>query len=550
MVTSELDALLGDRKLLMLVILCAVGLVLLIACGNIANMLLARLSERTREIAVRAALGASRGRIVRQLLLESLTLSFAGGLAGCLLAFLATPLVLRLIGTSVPRAADASVSLSVLGFALAVTVLAGVLFGVIPAIQATKTDLVTTLKAGGRTDTGGNSRLRSAVIVGEVALGIVLTAGAGLLTSSFVKLMRSDLGFRPDHVLTFRFDLPDDPYADVHGQFYRDYFERLRALPGVESAAGTMMLPMTDMVANVGFSDPEHPVPTGQRPSAEMSVITPGYFHTMQTPILKGRDFNDADTMASQQVLIVNRAFADRFFPGEEILGKSVKPGAGDGRKGGPPLRQVVGVVSTVRSSITQRNEAPAYYIPVAQLSSWCCLASTVRTTGDPHSLEVAARQLVQSIDKELPVTDVTTMPELLSLQLAQPRFAMVLLGAFAVLALLLTMVGLYGVMMYSVTRRTQEIGVRLALGAERGRVLRMVLGQAGKLVGGGVVLGLIVAIASASVLKTMLYGTTERDPLVLTAVCAAVALTGLLAASIPAIRAAAIEPMVALRHE
>lgn len=547
-VESELDAVLGDTKTLLIVILWAVVLVLLVACGNVANLLLARVSDRRREMAMRSALGAKRSRIIRQLLAESLVLSAAGGLAGCILAFVSTPLVLRLIGESVPRAADAGVNLEVLGFGLAVTLVSGLLFGVVPALNASKTDLVSTLRTGGISSVSGRDRLRSFVIAGEVALGIVLTAGAGLLTASFMKLMHQDPGFQPDHLLTFRFETPDTRYLNARPQFYRQYFDRLRALPGVQSAAGTMILPMSEDSADVSFENPERPLPAGQLPSADISLISNDYFRTMQAPILEGRDFTDSDTVDAAQVMIVNRAFQDKYFPGEDPIGKKLKPGAGDDRPGGPPFRTIVGVVGNIRHLMTQRNERPGYFIPANQLPNWCCLVSVVRTNVSPLSLEPAVRELVASLDKDIPVTDVQTMPELMSLQISRPRLAMVLLGSFAGLALLLTVIGLYGVMTYSVSRRTREIGVRLALGAQRATVARMVLRDASLLLLSGIAIGLAVSLAFASVLKTMLYGTAERDPLVLAAVCALVAVTGILAAWLPALRAAAIEPMQALR--
>jgi len=545
-VQTELDAVLGDTKSLIVVILGAVALVLLIACGNIGNLLLARVRDRRREIAMRTALGASRTRIVRQLLIESLALSVAGGVVGCALAFLCTPAVLRLIGDSVPRAADAGVNLEVLGFGLMAAMLSGLVFGLIPAVTASKTDLVSTLKTGGASDMSGHDRLRSAVIVCQVALGIVLTAGAGLLISSFVTLMHTKSGFTPDHLLTFRFETPDNRYEKTRPQFYRDYFEKLRALPGVQAAAGTLILPMSEDNADVSFKNPEHPMPEGLLPSADITLISGDYFKTMQAPILKGRDFTDADTADAPKVMIINQAFADKYFPGEDPIGKKLIPGL----DGGVPLREIVGVTGNIQHSMTQRHERPGYFVPASQLPSWCCLVSVVRTNVDPASLEPTVRQLVASMDKDIPVTDVRTMPELMSLQLSQPRFAMVLLGAFAALALTLTVVGLYGVMTYSVSRRTREIGVRLALGAQRAMVMRMILRDASVLLGAGIAVGLAAALAGGSELKSMLYGTPARDPLVLTAVCLVVALAGLISAYLPALRAAAIEPMEALRTD
>jgi len=549
-VESELTALLGDTRTILLVILSAVGLVLMIACGNVANLLLARARERERELALRSALGANRARIVRQMLVECTTLGVAGGLAGCVLAFAATPAVLRLIGSSIPRAADAGVNLPVLGFALLISLASGLIFGIVPALTAAKGDLVSTLKEGGRGDTGGHHRLGSAVIVAQVALGIVLTACAGLVVASFLHLTHISQGFNPDHVLTFDFVTPDPGYLHKRVDFYRTYFEKLRALPGVEAAAGSMLPPMTDNSAHLSFEDPEHPVAKGQQPNASVDVISDGYFHTMQIPLLRGRDFTEADNEQSPQVMIVSQAFAQKFFPGENVLGKKLKPGAGNGTPQGPPWREIVGVVGDIRQTATQREVNPMYYLPASQLGTWCCLYSMVRTPLDPLSLEPEMRSLVSSMDRDIPVTDVHTMQDMIGLQLAQPRFAMVLLAAFAALALALTIVGLYGVMAYSVSRRTREIGVRLALGAERSMVLKMILGQAGILIGAGMCIGLAATLASASLLQSMLYGIGSRNPLMLCGVCCLIAVAGLFAAWLPAMRAAGIDPMRALRNE
>ncbi len=549
-VVSELTALLGDTRTLLLVVLGAVALVLLVACGNIANLLLARVREREREIAVRAALGAARVRIVRQLLAESLVLGIAGGLAGCLLALAATPLVLRVLPTGVPRADDAGVNLMVLGFALGISLVCGTVFGTIPALMASRTNLADTLKEGGRAQISGHDWLRSAVIVGQVALGIVLTAGAGLLLTSFLKLTHNNEGFNPDHLLTYQFETPDSRYKDSRPEFYQQYFERLRALPGVTSASGSMFLPMGNNEAVLSFDNPEKPATPGHRPSAELDIIAPRFFETMQIPLLSSRDFSAADTEKSQQVMIVNQAFVQKFFPGENPLGKKLKPGASNGGRNGPAWRTIVGVVGNVRRDATDREESPIQYLPASQLSAWCCLITVARTAVDPMSLEPEVRNLVASMDRDIPVTDVHTMHDLIGMQLAQPRFAMVLLGVFAALALVLTVVGLYGVMAYSVARRTREIGVRLALGARRGTVMQMVLRQAAVLVGIGMAIGIAATLASASVLRSMLYGTAERNPLVLALVCAVVAVAGFLAAYLPAQRASSIEPMQALRSE
>ena len=547
---SALAALIGDTRSALILIFGAVVLVLLISCGNIANLMLARMRERQREIAMRSALGAGRRRIVRQLLVESLVLSIFGGLAGSGLAFLCTPVILRLIGDSVPRAADAGVDLRVLAFSLLLSLAAGVIFGIIPAIVSSRTNILSTIKEGGRSEIAGRDWLRSSLIVVQVALGLMLTAGAGLLISSFGNLRHTKEGFNPNNLMTLTFETPDSRYKTTRPEFYRDYFDRVRAIPGVESAGGTIILPMTNDIAVISFENPERPVPAGQQPGANFTPITPQYFRTMQIPLIAGRDFTERDDANAAQVIIINQAFAQKYFPGEQVLGKKLKPGAGDEDKAGAPWREIVGVVGDIRLWVTQREMQPAMYVPASQLNSWCCLVSVVRSKVDPISLEASMRRLVSSMDKEIAVTHVRMMPELMSVQLSEPRFTMVLMGCFAGLAITLTIVGLYGVMTYSVTRRTREIGVRMALGAQRGVVLAMVLREAAILLALGIAVGILAVLASASILKSMLHGIGSRDPIVLIVVCMGVACAGLVAAYIPAFRAAQVDPMVALRYE
>ena len=549
-VRTELAALIGDTRIALMVVLGAVVLVLLIACGNIANLLLARMHARQREIAMRSAVGAGRRRIVRQLLVESLVLSAAGGVIGCGLAFICTPAILSLIGDSIPRAADAGVDLRVLAFVTSVSFASALIFGIIPAVTASKTNLVSTLQAGERTVSSDGAWLRSSLVIGQVALGLVLAAGAGLLISSFLNSLHGSKGFNPSRLLTFNFDLPDTRYKQTRPEFYRQYFDRVRALPGVRSAAGGMFLPMTNNAANLSFEDRGHPAAIGQRSSASLDIVSPQYFRTLQIPLLRGRDFSDRDNTTSPQVMIVNQAFADKYLHGEDALGKILKPGAGNGTKQGPAWRQIVGVVGNAHSYAMQPNPLPVMYLPASQLPNWCCLYTVVRTSVAPRSLEPTVRKLVASMDKDVPVTDVHTMRELMSIQLSQSRFAMVLLSTFAGLAIVLTIVGLYGVMMYSVARRTREIGIRMALGAQRSLLLKMILREAAVLLGTGISIGLAGALLSAFVLKSMLYGTGSHNPVVLITVSTGVAIAGVVAAYIPARRAASIDPIVALRGE
>ncbi len=543
-VQTELASIIGSTQTELMVVLGAVGLVLLIACGNIASLLLARMRDRQREIALRAALGAGRKRIIRQLLIESLVLSAAGGLVGCGFAFACIPAILSLIRDSIPRAADAGIDLRVLLFTLVVSCAAGLVFGIIPALTASKNDMVPTLKEGTGADIPGRDWLRSSLIVGQIALGLVLTAGAGLLIASFLNLRRTDEGFNPDHLLTFLFELPNSQYRDSQTAFYRRYFERLRALPGVQSAAGVLTLPMTDDGNILSFEDPEHPAQAGQSPKAYITTITPEYFRTMQIPLLKGRDFSDRDDAKSSPVMIVNQAFVQRYFSGKDALGKKLRLDAGNG----PP--EIVGVVGNIRLGATQQETDPMMYLSAAQQNQWCCLYTVLRAAVEPMSMESTARQLVVSMDANLPVIRVNTMQDLMFSQLSQPRFAMVLLGTFAGLGIILTVVGLYGVMMYSVSRRTREIGVRMALGAQRSSVLRMILRDAAILLASGIAIGLTVSVASTSILQSMLYGTGAHNPIVLILVTIAVALSGFIAAYIPARRAASVDPVQALRSE
>ena len=549
-VQPAIEALAGSKRTPLLILQGAVLLVLLIACGNLANLLLSRAAEREGEIAVRAAMGASRGRVLLQLLAESVLLGALGGTAGCVFAVLGTRGLLAMMGDSLPRAAEAGVDGTVLLFALFVSVGTGLIFGIAPALKASKPDLVSTLKETGRSGTMVRDRLRGALVMAQVALGLMLATAAGLLMISFIRLQHNNLGFDPHQVLTLNFQMPEKQYPEVKQvAFYRDYLTRVRALPGVTSAAGVMPLPLGNDDIGISFDVEERPMPRGSQPSERLVIATPGYFDTMRIPVVEGRVFTENDTHESSQVVVVNRSFAQKYFPGEPVLGKRIQPGANAYPGEKLVWREIIGVVADNKVKAVDLETEPAYFIPFAQLP-WCCLTTVMRTSVDPRSMEASTRNLIGSIDKDLAVYDVRTMEDLASVGLAQPRFQMFLLSSFAVMALLLTAVGLYGLMAYSVARRTREIGVRMALGAGRDSVLGMVMREAGLLLIAGVAIGVMAALASGTLLRSVLYGAEARNAFVLVAVSFILLIAGALAAFIPARRAASIDPMTALRYE
>jgi putative ABC transport system permease protein len=548
-VRPELETLVGDSRTPLLILLGAVSLVLLIACANIANLLLARTANRQQEMAVRAALGASRGRVVRQLLTEGLLLATFGSAAGTLLAEYGLRVVLPLGGESTPRLLQTSIDGRVLGFSLLLTFLTSVVFGLAPALHASNVDLNASLKERNRVSTNIHDRTRSALVIAQVSLGLVLVAGAGLLMASFLRLERSDLGLKPDHLLTFEFSLPESQYNTAQQlAFYDQLLERLRALPGVERAAGVWPLPLGGDNATVSFNIEERPTTPADRPVARMAFATPDYFSTAGIPLLKGRFFKEHDDVKAPRVLIVNKAFAEKFFAGEDVIGKRITPGAtADGEK--ETLHEIIGVVGSAKLFALDAEPKPIYYFPYRQLP-WQPPVAMLRTAVPPRTLESALRQQMAALDPMVPVFQVTTMDELLSTQVTEPRFHTVLLGCFAGMALLLAMVGLYGAMAYSVARRTREIGVRIALGASRSTVLSMVLRQALVLLAAGMALGFGASLVADRLLQSMLFGVSPANPVVLGLSGLLVGFAGLLAAYLPARRAASVDPMVALRYE
>jgi predicted permease len=543
----ELENLIGSTRRPLLVLLIAVGLLLLVACANIASLLLARMAAREREIAVRTALGAGRARVVRQLFTECLLLSVGGCAAGILIAVAALRALVPLAAAGIPRLAQAGIDWHVLLFMIVLAVATTLIFGIVPAQQTRNLELLESLKEGSRTSTSSNERLRGALVIAQITLSLILVTGAGLLMASFFNLENSNLGMRADHLLTFRFSLPETQYNETRQvNFYDRLLERLRSVPGVKSAAGIWPLPLSGVPATIAFDIQERPT-RGSWPVANMAFVTPTYFATAGVPLLEGRVFTDRDNAKAPPVVIINKAFAKKFFPGEDPLGKRIEPGATTGS--GAKIYEIVGVVGNTKLSVLSAGSVPIYYLPYKQLP-WMPPPMIVRTAVPPRSIESMVRREIAALDPEVPLYEVRTMDELLSLEVVSPRFHALLLASFAALAVLLTMIGLYGVMAYSVVRRTREIGVRVALGASQSVILSTVLKRALTLILLGLLSGAGGALAASQLLRSMLYGVTPVDPAIFALGGLLVAATGLAAALIPARRAANVDPMVALRHE
>ncbi len=549
----EIEFLVGDTRTPLLVLLGAVGLVLLIACANVANLLLARSSGRTREIAIRASLGATRMRIVRQLVTESLVLAMTGAGLGIAVAVWSLSGVLKLYPANLPRAAEIGIDYRVLLFTAGLAVATGILFGLVPALHVSNPNLTEAMREGGRTTTAGpgHNRLRAGLVVLETAVGVMLLIGAGLLIRSLNRLSHADLGFNPQHVLTASFDLSETRYTpDQQDRFITNFFSQLNALPGVTQAAGAIPLPLSEDHLSVTFNLLDHPVPTENEPSARFSVVTPGFFETMQIPLVRGRTFDARDQRNAAPVMIITQSFAKKFFPNEDPIGRRIKIGAGDGAaRANYKTREVVGIVGDIRTNDLNAAPRPTYYVPLSQLM-WGPPPILIRTAGDPKAVTTELRKVLASMDSEAPLFDVKTMDDYLALDLGRARFQTTLLTLFACIALLLTAVGLYGVMAYAVAQRTHEIGVRMALGASRPAVLRMILERGAILTVTGIAIGVVGALALASVIKSLLYEIPPRDPMTYVTVCVTLGAVALLASYIPALRATKVDPMFALRYE
>jgi putative ABC transport system permease protein len=542
--------LVGNVEPYLYVLFGAVGFVLLIACANVANLLLARTSARQKEVAIRTALGASRLRLVRQLLTESVMLAVVGGLLGLLLAYWGIDLLIALSPGDVPRLGEIGLHGPVFAWTLLVSLLTGMLFGLAPALQASKPDLNEALKESGGRSTGGlkSSRLRNLLVVSEVALSLVLLIGAGLMIRSFVALQRTSPGFETKNLLTMNISLPRQKYKERQQSvlFFNQLFERIRAVPGVRAVGGIDPLPLSESDGTTSFVVEGGPaLAMAERPEVGGRTITPDYFKAMGIPLLKGRFLTEQDREETPRALVINEALARKYWPGEEALGKRLGFDEADKQV----WWEVVGVVANVKHQRLDREAKPEVYFPFQQYPQ-NFLSLVVRTTQDPSGMTSAIRSQVLALDPDQPVFDIKTMDERLSKSVSQSRFIMLLLAAFSGLALALSAVGVYGVMAYTVAQRTHEIGIRVALGAQAKDVLRLVLGQGMRLTLIGVGVGLMAALLLTRVMASLLYGVTATDPLTFIAVAALLSAVALLACFIPARRALKVDPMVALRYE
>ena len=545
-VFSLYEEVVGSARPALLVLLGAVAFVLLIACANVANLLFARSAARQKEIAIRTALGAGRLRIVRQLLTESVLLSIAGGIIGVLLAVWGLNILLSLGEGSIPRVKEIELDGWVLGFSLVVSVVTGLIFGLLPALQASKPDLNEALKEGSRGASGGirSNRTRSVFVIAEVAICLVLLIGAGLMIKSFSRLTNINPGFNPENVLTVNVALSGGRYRDAAAvtAFYKQTLERLGALPGVKSAAMVTALPMAGNFGSRYFGiEGRPPQPPGQGFNANTNLTTPGYFATMQIPLLEGREFEDRDARGATDVVVINQEAVRRYWPDESPLGQRI---TFDNR-----ARTVIGVVGDVKQSGLDVDVRPEMFSPYYQVAVPFG-TFLVRTESDPATMTSAVRSAMQEIDRDLPLYGIKTANDVIAESVAPRRFNMLLLGIFGGLALALASVGLYGVISYSVSQRTREIGIRVALGASHKSVLGLVVGQGLVLSTIGVVIGVAASFFLTKFLATLLFGVSATDPMIFAAISVLLIGVSTTASLIPARRAMKVDPMVALRYE
>jgi putative ABC transport system permease protein len=549
-VTSLQDRLVSGVRLSLLVLLCAVAFVLLIACANIANLLLARASSRQKEMAVRTALGASRLRIIRQLLTESVLLSFFGGSIGLLLSFWLTRLLISISPANTPRFDEIRPDTRLFIFTIGLTVLTGLIFGLAPALQASRSDQFEGLKESLRGNAGGarSNRVRSILMVAEIAMSFMLLVGAGLLIKSFMHLREVKPGFNADNVLTMRISVPPGKFQEDEPriQFFQQAIDQIHSLPGVQSVGMVLSLPLGGDTFNVwrGYIREGRPATTEENGDAAYLVVTPDYFRTLQIPLIAGRNFNDRDTENATKVVIVNETTARKLWPGQSPLGKHITIWRDEKFP-----REIVGVVGETKAAL-DNDPGEQMYVPYAQDPSWSSMSLVVRTTGNLANAFAAIRNEIRSVDKGAPIFNVRAMNDVVATSVAPRRAPMLLLSAFAGTALLLAMIGIYGVTAYYVTQRTQEIGIRMALGAQMSDVLKLVLKGGMALALFGIVAGLAGSFVLTRWMRTLLFVVKPTDALTFIAVSVSLLVTALLACYIPARRATRVDPLVALRYE
>jgi putative ABC transport system permease protein len=543
------DALVGETKTSLMILLGAVTLLLCVACANVANLLLARYSTRRREMAVRGALGAARGRLIRQLLTESVILGLAGGIAGVVLAYFAVSGLVALAPRDLTRSVQITFDLRIVVFAFLLSLVTSIIFGLAPAVMASHGDLNRGLHEESRTSTGGGTRMRSWLVALEIACSVALMAGAGLLFRTLVGLQNVDPGLDVHNVLTFRVTLPTQRYKEPQKRidFFQQAADKLSQLPGVRSASATSYLPLTSVGAGTGVKIlGQPPAKPGEELGATIRSVLPGYFRTIGIPLKRGRDFNAADDVeSSPHRFIVSKAFVRKYLSGEEPLGKQISVEMDKEN----PFGEIVGVVGDVSDKTLDSELPPTVYYIHSHLS-YGEMVFALRTENDAMALAEPARKVIQGIDQELPVSQVRTMETVVRQTFASQQFSAVLLGGFSLASLLLAAIGVYGVLAYSVTQRTREIGVRIALGAEPLTITRMVVASGARMVVIGAAAGLAAALALSGLMRSLLFGIGPRDPLTFVAAPAVFVVVALVAAYVPARRASRVSPMEALRAE